>query len=1201
VPNEIQATWRDAAATLGTPGPEWPKTIVHPGVPEARRSPEQVAVVAEYRRAATASETARKAAIASVMKDPDALYAYTRSIAHPTDTERTGLAWLGDADPGRDWRPEADKTEFALMANGDEYSLKELRPQVKEDRGILKDALIEKERARAEVKRLEDMAERARDGRTVTDSDGQEWAAGEIHRHLADARQSLADHAEEIARARESLRETQAAHDALAAGKKWPSDAELAARDAANSPTSNDQRGTVMPDAMPTSDPDASRDVRKAAQQEAVTTIAGWIGTLRSEFGGTSEDSHTTRTELRDSITDLSRAANAISKPRDGTINLSRRVVGYGYDPEVDLADRSSRIEPVDDATKARQRHEMVIARLEPVIAKLSEAGFRVDTEVSSAAPSPDPEPTRPPRPAVAVSEAEPGAAQPSAPSSPAAVNGTATTVGVPPGEAASPEAPVVRKRKSRAKAATAAPGAPAQPEPKADTAVPDDPKAVAAPAEPVRSVERPAPATTIGELAQQLSAATPALAERDAMLAEGVQKLAAKSADAGTVGQPQHRTLVAYALQDLEKSLGANRFELSPELRAEMTALAATAPGLQNKQMEALVGRTAEIGDAGLVRDVRRAATIIGGLAEQDSPGIRSNVEALEKRVREAPPAPAPASRPDDPRPAASPASAADAATTGTAPLPEPKGDPAVAPKAGPSAEATGGPPAGKPNAAAPPDAAAGSAKLNGAADASTNAKPDDPKPDTEAPGPGTNGAQPPPARDPIVDLVMRMQDAYRTLGEPTAGLSAGLARLATQSAEPDRVGQAYYRTQVGYALQDVEKALVAGGGNPIDMAPDLRAEMTTLAATAPGLTNKRMEALVRSTPDIDDSNLVRDVRRAALVLGEQPDQHSAPINEKVDVLENRVRLARKPARPVQQPDDGPLASPAANTASPAAPQPSQPQPDSDQRTRAATSPGGGNGGAVPQSQRREPEHVAEQVAPDGGQQQASVAVVQQQQKPLSLAGQITSRMRSPPTSPPWAPPPVAMGDRITNMQRALDQGRTDQLIRATETSGVSYMQAIETFASGPGAGILGKIDNAASTEPGGIQSVMREMQPGGRYANLRTEFDGALQQDRVFAAAYNQVEQTGAAWGQNRTALAADFEAKQLGANQLDARFARAEEAIGEATEKMPGRTPGKTVMEELGEKVAEILKRAAERVRSAFGVRNTPQASPSPSPSP
>jgi hypothetical protein len=629
-----------------------------------------------------------------------------------------------------------------------------------------------------------------------------------------------------------------------------------------------------------------------------------------------------------------------------------------------------------------------------------------------------------------------------------------------------------------------------------------------------------------------------------------------------------------------LEKSLGANRFELSPELRAEMTALAATAPGLQNKQMEALVGRTAEIGDAGLVRDVRRAATIIGGMAEQDSPGIRSNVDALEKRVREAPPAPA--SRPDDPRPAASPAPAADAATTGTAPLPQ--GDPAIAPKAGPSAEATGGPPAGKPNAAAPPDAGgAGSAKPNGADATATNAKPDDPKADTEAPGPGTNGAQPPPARDPIVDLVLRMQDAYRGLGEPVAGLSAGLARLATQSAEPDRVGQAYYRTQVGYALQDVEKALAAGGGTPIDMAPDLRAEMTTLAATAPGLTNKRMEALVRSTPDIDDSNLVRDVRRAALVLGEQPDQHSAPINERVDVLENRVRMATKPARPAQQPDDGPLASPAA------------------QQTRKAASPGGGNDAGANRAQNIRADQGAEQIASDGGQQQAPVAVVQQQQRPQTIWGQITSRGRSPSASPPWAPPPVAMGDRITGMQRALDQGRTDQLIRATETSGVSYMQAIETFATGPGAGILGKIQDAASTEPGGIQSVMRGMQPGGPYANLRTEFDDALQQDRVFAAAYNQVERTGAAWGQNRMALAADFEAKQLDAKQLDARFARAEEAIGEATEKMPGRTPGKTVMEELGEKVAEILKRAAERVRSAFGVRATPQASSSPSPSP
>jgi hypothetical protein len=248
-----------------------------------------------------------------------------------------------------------------------------------------------------------------------------------------------------------------------------------------------------------------------------------------------------------------------------------------------------------------------------------------------------------------------------------------------------------------------------------------------------------------------------------------------------------------------------------------------------------------------------------------------------------------------------------------------------------------------------------------------------------------------------------------------------------------------------------------------------------------------------------------------------------------------------------------------------------------------------------------RHAERAVEVSPPDGGQEQAPVAIVQQQQQPRSLAGQITGWMRSPSATPPWAPPPVAMGDRVTGMQRALDQGRTDQLIRATETSGVSFMQAIETFASGPGAGILGKIEDAASTEPGGIQSVMRGMQPGGAYANLRTEFDGALQQDRVFAAAYNQVERTGAAWGQNRTALAADFAAKQLGANQLDARFARAEEAIGEATEKMPGRTPGKTVMEELGEKVAEILKRAAERVRSAFGVRATPQASSSPSPSP
>ncbi len=191
----------------------------------------------------------------------------------------------------------------------------------------------------------------------------------------------------------------------------------------------------------------------------------------------------------------------------------------------------------------------------------------------------------------------------------------------------------------------------------------------------------------------------------------------------------------------------------------------------------------------------------------------------------------------------------------------------------------------------------------------------------------------------------------------------------------------------------------------------------------------------------------------------------------------------------------------------------------------------------------------------------------------------QIMDNLRAPSRSAPapWAPPSFAMGDRVSKFQQSLDQGKPDQLTRASERSGVAFMKSVETFAAGPRAEILEKIDAAAGTEAGGIKAVMKEMQPEGRYAELRTQFDNALQQDQVFAAAYNQVEKTGSQYGKNRLALGTDFEAKKLDARQLDGRFQTADAAIGEATEKLLGRTPGKSMMEELGQKVAEIVAKA------------------------
>ena len=436
---------------------------------------------------------------------------------------------------------------------------------------------------------------------------------------------------------------------------------------------------------------------------------------------------------------------------------------------------------------------------------------------------------------------------------------------------------------------------------------------------------------------------------------------------------------------------------------------------------------------------------------------------------------------------------------------------------------------------------------------------------------------------QDSIIELVCRLQGASVRLTERDAGLARGIDKLAeTASADPSITSQAMLRTHVAYSLQDTEKAL---GSGSVPVPAELRSEMTRLAGTSPALENKQMENLVRSTPGLDDRGLVRDLRRAAdsiATLGSN--QGSPAAQQHVEVLENRVRLATRvtaseavstPNSPVSAQADG------ATKESPI-------QSEAHGTTRAVASPGGGQQRPERDSESQPATVQATGVAGTGS-------------RPKTAMAQIMDNLRSPgPSSPPpWAPSTFAMGERVSKFEQMMGHGKSDQLIRASEKSGVVMMKAVETFSTGPGAEILGKIDAAAGTEPGGMKAVMREMQPGGRYAELRSQFDNALQSDKAFAASYSQVEKTAEQHGKDRLALGADFQAKGLETRQLDARFQKADEAIGEATERIPGRTPGKSVMEELGQKVAEIFNKAIERVRAMFGREAAPEARASASP--
>ena len=434
------------------------------------------------------------------------------------------------------------------------------------------------------------------------------------------------------------------------------------------------------------------------------------------------------------------------------------------------------------------------------------------------------------------------------------------------------------------------------------------------------------------------------------------------------------------------------------------------------------------------------------------------------------------------------------------------------------------------------------------------------------------------------MADLLDKFDKIANVLGAKDPGISAGLKRLVEQAAEPGRTKQPLFRTQVAYMLQDVEKL---AGAKITSIPPELRTELTKLAGSSPGLENKQMEALLRGTADVADRGVIRDIRRNAATIAGLGDQQSSQAQEMVEVLENRLRLAARFSNAATLSASSAPASGNISDAPPSAPRPSATDdiPGSE-KVRTAQSPGDHN--SILSDAK--PNRLASQVHAAG----AAGGPTQVVSPPKSLMSSIMSSMRAPsgPT-PPWEPPPASMKDRVSGFEQKLAEGRTDQHIRAAEKSGQALMQSMATFMNGPGSGVLGKIEAAASTEPGGMHAVMSEMQPGGRYVSLRSEFENALQQDRAFAASFNAVEKAAAQYGHDRLTLGADFQARKMDASQLEARFDRADAAIAGAAERIPGRSPGQSVMAEMAEKVAELLNKAADRVRQIFS--REPEAGP------
>ncbi len=189
-------------------------------------------------------------------------------------------------------------------------------------------------------------------------------------------------------------------------------------------------------------------------------------------------------------------------------------------------------------------------------------------------------------------------------------------------------------------------------------------------------------------------------------------------------------------------------------------------------------------------------------------------------------------------------------------------------------------------------------------------------------------------------------------------------------------------------------------------------------------------------------------------------------------------------------------------------------------------------------------------------------------------------------------------MVDRIARHGDSQQQQRDEATIQGAERSQRAALDALQAFQKGAGSNILTKIQDAAKSEPGGLQGVLSEMREGGRFSSLRSQFNADLALERGMSAAYDKVASSLQQYSGDRTAVEA-IGARRGTGQALEARFEKMDAEIGKATAAIPSRGDGKSVLEDLGDKMREVLDRAVQAVKSAF--TPGPRAASSPSPSP
>lgn len=445
-------------------------------------------------------------------------------------------------------------------------------------------------------------------------------------------------------------------------------------------------------------------------------------------------------------------------------------------------------------------------------------------------------------------------------------------------------------------------------------------------------------------------------------------------------------------------------------------------------------------------------------------------------------------------------------------------------------------------------------------------------------------------PSVDPLRGVVAQMAAQVGNLQQQAPDLAKTLASLDASLSSSDALRHEGVRTRVAWAIMDYERTT----GTKLALPEDLRREMEERMVTYPGLRNPRAQSMLRETAAMASLDLAREVRRTVCNIAKLRDQDTPEVADKLQTLETKIRVMSGAVAPEKLAAAPVAATPAAAPAKAAS--------VAEGGSTVAASPGPGVQAEVRTDAEGKQDGRATAGAAKPPVQEAAAGQTGGAAR-KSLANHLLSRVKPAPSDghPPWERITSGLAERLERMEESIANRRTSRVVADAESAGRAAVTAMEAFVSGPGRNLLERVQTAAAREPsGGLDTVIKEMRQGGKHAGLRTEFDEALRTP-AFAKSYDQAVKALGKYGEARQAQLQEFGRRGIDPAKAEA-FERIDASLGEDAARIPGREEGKSALQELAAKAAEVFMAAVDKVRSLVsGAVSASHATASPSPSP